>query len=146
MRVLYHFVCKGLGECSSGSGVDIAGSQPMRRQHRKSLHYDASSLFDGTVLAAYPVRKPTPHVMIRDNLRIDVEGVCREWMTAGKKYSDYRLENRFRFMDIMANRLNVRRAIREIALPELVAVREEIAALGAQLDRVEQLLGPRDEL
>jgi len=116
----------------------------MRRQRRRPIHYNAISLFDGTVLAAYPVRKPTPKAINRDNIKIDDEGVCQELMEGGRHIVRSSEEGRFRFMDVMANRLNARRAVREIALPEIAAVREEVAALRSQLDRIEKLLEGRD--
>jgi len=81
--------------------------QEMRRQRRRRMHYRASSLFDGTVLAAYPIRKPTPKTIKRDKLRIDEEGVAIEWLGAGREVSNVQHENRFRFMNIIANRLNM---------------------------------------
>jgi len=40
---------------------------------------------------------------------------------------------RFRFFDIMANRLNMRRAVREIVLPEIKALRDEIQELRQEI-------------
>jgi hypothetical protein len=108
----------------------------MRRQRRRPLHYSAISLFDGTVLAAYPVRKPAPKVIKRDNLKIDQEGVCREFMQGGQEIIRSPEEARFRFMDVMANRLNMRRAVRELVQPELVAIREELATVRSLLERI----------
>ena len=108
----------------------------MRRQRRKQMHYNATSLHDGTVLAAYPIRKPMPKVIKRDNLKIDEEGVSGEWLGPGKELSNVQHENRFRFQNIIASRLNTRRAIREIILPELAAICQEIAAMRTQLDRI----------
>jgi len=34
----------------------------MSRRHRRPIHYSISCLHDGTVLGAFPVRKPTPHI------------------------------------------------------------------------------------
>lgn len=112
----------------------------MRRQRRRPIHYNAISLFDGTVLAAYPVRKPAPKVLKRDNIKIDDEGVCQELMEAGRELIRSPEEARYRFMDILANKLNTRRALREIVLPELASLRQEVAAMRSQLDRIERLV------
>ena len=112
----------------------------MRRPRRRPMHYSANSLFDGTVLWAYPVRKPTPKMIKRDNLKIDEEGVCSEWLGAGKELSDVNNDTRTRFQDIIATSLNTRRALREVVLPELAALRDEVAAVRSQLDRIELLL------
>jgi hypothetical protein len=66
----------------------------MRRQRRRPRYYYASSLFDGTVLAAYPIRKPAPKIIKRDNLKIDEDGVCGESLRAGKHLSDCQYESR----------------------------------------------------
>ena len=113
----------------------------MRRQRRKPLHYTARCLYDGTVIAAYTVRKPLPKIIKRDRLRIDEDGVCIEWLGPGRELSDVNNETRTRFQDIIATKLNARRAIREMVLPELATIRQEIATLRSQLDRIELLLG-----
>lgn len=112
----------------------------MRSQCRRPVHYTAICLHDGTVLAAFPVRKPTPHVIKRDRLRIDPDHVCREYFTGGREISDVNNETRMRSQDIISNALNARRAVRELVLPRLDALESEFTALRAQLDRIEQSL------
>ncbi len=118
----------------------------MQRPQRKPMHYWAGSLFDGTVLASFTRRKPSPQAMKREHLKIDEDGICKEDLEAGKWLCDSMHPNRFRFQDIIANRLNMRRSIRELALPELAAIREEVAAMRSQLDRIERLLGKHREM
>jgi hypothetical protein len=91
-------------------------------------------------LAAYPIRKPAPKIIKRDNLKIDDDGVCEETLRSGKHVSDCQYENRFRSQNIIANRLNTRRSIREIVLPKLAMMQQEIAAMRTQFDRIEQML------
>jgi len=45
---------------------------------------------------------------------------------------------------LLANRLNTRRALRELILPELKALQESIDSLREQLDRIEKLMAKRD--
>lgn len=116
------------------------GRVTMRRQQRKSLHYHAEALYDGTVIAAFPIRKPLPKVIKRDHLRIDDDGVCREWLRAGQELRDPNNETRFRFQNIIATSLNARRALREIVLPRLTALQAEIAAVRTHLGHIEQML------
>jgi hypothetical protein len=97
------------------------------------MHYTASALYDGTVMAAYPMRKPTPHVIKRDRLRIDADGVAVEYSRGGEELADGRYEGRVRFQDIIASNLNTRRAIRELLLPVLADMRGEIASLRAEV-------------
>lgn len=113
----------------------------MRRQRRRQLHYTASSLYDGTVIAAFPVRKPAARIIKRDRIAIDEDGVCVEWLGAGKELCDIHNDTRMRFQDIIATRLNTRRTIREMVAPPLAEIRAEVAAIRSQLDRIERLLG-----
>jgi hypothetical protein len=105
------------------------------------MYYYASRLNDGTVIATFPVRKPTPHVMKRDHLRIEEDGICEGGLRSGAELRDCNDDRRFRFQDIIANSLNARRAVRDIALPILKELREEVAAVRSQLDRIEKLFG-----
>jgi hypothetical protein len=105
------------------------------------MHYYASSLFDGTITSAYPIRKPLPKIIKQDHIKIDEDGVCDEgWYDSGKGYSDVNIENRFRFQNIMANRLNTRRAIREIVMPELKKIHSEINIIHKQLDQIQSMI------
>lgn len=104
------------------------------------MHYYAHCLHDGTVVAAYPIRKPIPKVIKQDRLRIDEDGVCREWAGAGKELSDVQNESRMRFQNIIATRLNTRRAIREIVYPQLLKLQEDIDNMRSQLDEIKGLL------
>lgn len=103
------------------------------RKKRRPMHYHVVSLYDGTITAAMPKRKPAPRVMKRDGLRVDPDGVIKEWLGAGQELSDWNNESRFRFQNIIATNLNTRRAIRELVLPVLAELREEIAALRAEV-------------
>jgi hypothetical protein len=119
------------------------------RLRRRSMYYSASSLHDGTVLAAYPMRRPAPRILKRDGMRIDVDGVTSEWGDSGRDLSNWEVENRFRFQDIIANRLNTRRAIRELVLAPLTEMQCEISALREEVGRLTALLqrcGPAGDL
>jgi len=107
------------------------------------MHYTATSLHDGSVLAAYPVRKPPPKTIKRDNLRIDEDGVCWEYAQAGKNLSDVSNEGRMRFQNIIATRLNTRRAIREMILPRLVKLEADVVEIHRQLGQIQTLLTHR---
>jgi hypothetical protein len=117
----------------------------MRRQKRRPIHYTTRSLHDGTVLAAYPVRKPPPRTIKRDKIRIDEDGVCREYAGAGKELCDVYNESRMRFQDIIATRLNTRRAIREMVLPSLVKLRCDVNEIRGQLDHIQGLLSGQSD-
>jgi hypothetical protein len=105
------------------------------------MYFQVTSLRDGTVLAAHVVRKPTPHVIKRDGLRIDADNVCKEHVSSGTHLlSDTSYDGRTRFQDILSNSLNVRRALRDLLLPRLTAVELELAAIRDQLQRIEDAI------
>lgn len=104
-----------------------------RRIRRRPTYYHVSCLRDGTVLAAYPTRKPTPHMLKRDGQRIDEDNVCSEFDRSGSELRDVNNDTRTRFQDIVANALNVRRAIRQLVLPRLDEIESQLAALRAQI-------------
>jgi hypothetical protein len=110
-----------------------------RRPRRRPMTYRVSTLHDGTILAACPERKPARRIMKRDHCRIDADGVLSDISRNGKELRDWHYEGRFRFQDIIANRLNARRAIRELVLPELAALRAALTALRSDLARLEEL-------
>ena len=71
--------------------------------------------------------------MKRDGQRLDEENVCQDFM--GSRVGSFRYDDpgRLRFFDIMANRLNVRRAIRELVVPEITSLQAEVAGLREQV-------------
>ncbi|MCC7408386.1 MAG: hypothetical protein IT442_09950 [Phycisphaeraceae bacterium] len=112
----------------------------MRRQRRRPVYYTVISDNDGTVLAAYPIRKIPDRIMKRDGQRLDEDGVCKEFMGSRVRSCDVNDPGRTRFFDIMANRLNARRAVREIAVPEIKALRDEVTELRKQVRQLTEFL------
>lgn len=112
----------------------------MTRLRRRPMHYLASTLHDGTVLAAYPIRKPSKRAFKEDHLRVDADGVTIEHAGAGGQLSDVQNDTRTRFQDIISVNLNTRRALRAMVLPGLVDLARELQVLHAQLERIEGLL------
>lgn len=112
----------------------------MGRQRRRPIYFTIERLHDGTVLWAFPIRKPSKQELKRERVRIDPDGVAREWASNGSNLSDVENESRTRFQDIIATSLNTRRAIRDLVLPRLDEVSQEVAKLREQLDRIEALL------
>ncbi len=78
-----------------------------------------------------------------DSHRLDEDNVCQDFM--GSYVKSFRFDDpcRLRFFDIMANRLNMRRAVRELALPQMDAVRAEVAELRNQVHELVTLLRER---
>jgi len=85
----------------------------------------------------------------RDKLKIDEDGVFREWPFLEKDLSDLRNESRIQLQSIIATRLNTRRAIREIVSPQLLKLQEDIENIHNQLNEIKELLegppGMRDD-
>jgi hypothetical protein len=115
----------------------------MRRPRRRPVYYTVSAMYDGTVLAARPIRKPTARSMKDVGSKLGADNVCIEWLDnyVGAFKSDD--EGRFRFFDIMANRLNTRRAIRELIQPQVEVVQQELAAIREQLAQIESRLNDK---
>ena len=110
----------------------------MRPFRRRPMHYQTMRLHDGTVLAAYPMRKPAPRIINRDHIRFDEDGATTGDSRDGRELTH--VENRTRFQDIIATNLNTRRAIRELVLPVLAEMAAEVAGLRRE---VQQARGPR---
>lgn len=106
---------------------------PKGRPRRRPIYYIAVTLHDGAVIASYPTRKPPPKEMKRHAYRLDADGILNDKSQPGFGIGSWEYENRFRFQDILANRLNTRRAIRELVLPVLEDLRQEVAALRAEI-------------
>ena len=127
----------------SGREAPMTRDASGRIRRRKPVYYTASSMNDGTVLAAYPVRKPAARIMKRDGDKLDDDGVCKEFVGSYVRSFDFNDPGRFRFFDIMANRLNTRRAIREVVLPELKVIQAEVAALRDEVRELKTVLSQR---
>jgi len=112
----------------------------MRRQKQKPMHYFTICLYDGTVIGCHPARKPTPKKIKQDNISLDEDGAFSTWLDSGKDLSDVHNQNRFRFHDIISNRLNTRRAIREIVMPEIIKIQVEIDAIHKQLYQIQSMI------
>jgi hypothetical protein len=99
-------------------------------------HYLVSTLRDGTVLAAVPIRKPHPKEMKRRGHRVGKDGETNVSVRSGFELSNWNDEGRLRFLDIIATNLNTRRAIRELVVPKLDAMLGEIKALNERMDGI----------
>ncbi len=77
--------------------------------------------------------------MKRDGQVLDEDGVYRKFMGSHVKSFDMTDPGRLRFFDIFANRLNTRRAIREIVIPEINLLRDEVGDLRELVQRLVEL-------
>jgi len=104
------------------------------------MYYFATRLYDGTVTAAYPIRKPLPKRIKEEKLRFDEDGICRGWLSAGEYISDIKEETRCRFQDIVSNRLNTRRALRDIVSPQIAKLQKDVDKVLKELEEIKGLL------
>jgi len=111
----------------------------MQRPRKRPIYYNACRLYDQTVIAAFPDRKPLPKKLKFYHAKIGEDGVFGWDIRSGSELRDCNYEGRIRFQDIIANSLNARRAVRDIALPAIQALSQEVAELRAQLTRIEGL-------
>ena len=95
-------------------------------QRRRPMYYTAHLLHDGTVLWAYPIRKPSKQELKLNRIRIDTDGLARVWADAGRDIRDVTNETRTRFQDIIATNLNTRRSLRQLVLPLLAEALGEV--------------------
>lgn len=95
---------------------------------------------DGSVIAVGPNRKPSDRKLKEDGLYLDEDGVFHENYYSPTSWQSWEIDERRRVTGILANRLNTRRAIRELVLPELNTLHESIESLREQLDRIEKKL------
>lgn len=107
----------------------------MRRQSR-SMHYLVRELRDGTVIGAFPIRKPSPAELRKVGRPIDADGVAEAHFGSVREMVEVSDETRTRQQDLIAANLNTRRAIRSLVLPELVALHEEVADLRAEIAKM----------
>ncbi|MFO0782062.1 MAG: hypothetical protein U0636_00070 [Phycisphaerales bacterium] len=102
------------------------------------MYYSVQLLHDGTVIAAYPIRKPSPKMLKRDGMRIDEDGRAMEYSRNGVEIGDPGNPTRMRFQDIIAANLNTRRAIRELAGGPLDDLCREMRALRAEVAQLRE--------
>jgi hypothetical protein len=115
-----------------------------RRSRHRMVYSWTYGFHDGAVVGVFPDRKPTEKKLKDDGLKIDEDGVFRESFYDPTYWHKWEPEKRTKLGEVLANRMNTRRALRELVLPELNAMQESIDSLREQLDRVEKLLAKRD--
>jgi hypothetical protein len=110
------------------------------KRRRRPVHYTAFAFHDGAAVACSPHRKPSKKKLKEDGDRIDEDFVYREYYYTPQSVYEWSDELRVRFADLLANRLNMRRAVREIAVPHLEAIQTQLLALTKRLERIERAL------
>lgn len=109
-----------------------------KKSHRRKVYSVTFGFSDGAVTACAPERKPSPKRMKEDGIHICPDGVFREYKYSPTDWHSWEDEQRVRAVMVLANRLNTRRAIRELVLPELTAIQTAIADVRERLERIER--------
>ncbi|RIK76946.1 MAG: hypothetical protein DCC67_13270 [Planctomycetota bacterium] len=116
-----------------------------RKVRRRPVHYVTTNYHDGAVVACHPDRKPSDRKLKEDGLRIDDDLVFREFTYGSGEFAQWEVDFRIRVSDLLANRMNMRRTVRELVLPELANIQAALADLGDRLARIESALaGPQN--
>jgi hypothetical protein len=111
----------------------------MSKRDGKS-YFTVFALKDGTVASVLESRKPSKRALGRGK-RIDDDGVYREYVTDATTYDNHTDAQRIQKHITIATAINVKRALRQLVVPRLDRLAEQVSALQAQLDRIEQKLG-----
>jgi hypothetical protein len=113
----------------------------MRKKAHRPVHYVTTSYRDGAVVACFPDRRPSKRKLKQDGLRIDDDLVFRERTYGSAEFARWDVEFRVRVSDLLANRMNMRRTVRELVLPRLVALQTTLGDLAKRLECIEVALG-----
>jgi hypothetical protein len=109
-----------------------------RRTSRRDVHYVTFIFADGAAVTCTPTRKPSKKKIKNERIHIDADHVVREFRYSPKEFDHASDEVRVRMSDLLANRLNMRRTVRELVLPPLTSIQSSLHALEARIGRIEQ--------
>jgi hypothetical protein len=104
----------------------------------RPVHYVSFSVPGGASYFAAPSRKPNARDILAQD---DPDLVSKEFTDKITDYEKQPDELRRRAGPVFANRINTRRAIRELILPELKAIQATLADIQSRLARVESVIG-----
>ncbi len=112
-----------------------------RRARRRKIHYTTSGFGDGSVISAGPQRKPSAKKIKERGYHIDEDGVFNESFYSPSEWVSWELHQRVKAVTVLANRINTRRALRELVLPEIAALASTLERIEKRLDAIERSVG-----
>lgn len=112
----------------------------MSKKPRQPAHYVVISYTGGAAITCTPHRKPSKRRIKEDRVSIDDDLVISEYAEKVDEFHDLGVEARGRLSDLLANRINMRRAVRELVLPILTNIENSLSSIHERLERVEQAL------
>jgi hypothetical protein len=123
-----------------GSTYFNRGKAMKRRKPRRPVHYVVFAYRDGAVVGCHPERKPSARKLKEDGLKIDDDLVFWEISYGAGDFAAWELDQRVRTADLLSNRMNMRRTVRELIMPQLTSIEATLADVAKRLARVEAAL------
>lgn len=108
-----------------------------RKTRRRIVHSTTFGFRDGSVVACGPEPKPSAKRIKEEGTYIDDDGVFRESYYGPNYWKTWDLKQREKAVTVLANRLNTRRAIRELVLPELASIQATLTDIQVRLNQLE---------
>ena len=108
-----------------------------KKPRRRDVYSVAFVFPDGSAFACAPQRKPSSKRLKDDDAYVDEDFVFREQRYGPDEWVSWPVDHRRELGQIMAIRLNTRRAIRDLVLPELEGIKAMLANIQKRLDQIE---------
>ncbi|MEL7499016.1 MAG: hypothetical protein AAFN77_15520 [Planctomycetota bacterium] len=108
-----------------------------KKPRRRKVYSIAHGFHDGAVFACGPERKPSEKRIKEEGIYVCPDGVFKEDLRSPTEWQSWDVEQRVKTVTILANRLNTRRAIRELVLPELEEIQNSLVEINERLKRLE---------
>jgi hypothetical protein len=108
-----------------------------RKKKRRPVHYITFGFPDGAAVACSPARKPSGRKIKDEGISIDVDCVIRDYRYSSKSFECADVSQRVRMSDLLSNRLNMRRTVRELVLPCLANIVATLRSIEERLERIE---------
>lgn len=111
-----------------------------KRRRRRDVYSIAFVFPDGSAFCCSPERKPSEKHMKERGEYADEDFVFREYKYGPHDWTEWPKDHIRELGQTMAIRLNTRRAIRELVLPEFKAVLDSLAEIHNRLDHLETMI------
>ncbi|TWT84751.1 hypothetical protein CA13_62310 [Planctomycetes bacterium CA13] len=112
-----------------------------KKPRRRRIYYSAFTYSDGAAVSCVPWPQPTAKQIKDRDMYVDEDFLCREHRYKASDFVSLEPELAPRYSDILTNRLNTRRAIRELVLPEIAALAATLQRIEKRLEAIERSVG-----
>jgi hypothetical protein len=110
------------------------------KPRRRDVYSIAFVFPDGSAFSCGPNRKPSSKRLKDDAAFVDEDFVFKEYKYGPDEWAAWPDDQRRELGQTMAIRLNTRRSIRELVLPELKIIQDSLQLITTRLDSIEQRL------